>query len=127
MQNRVKFIILTGNKYPNLGERGGEGRSSWIKAVSRGGLFTPSQSLLLLLNSLEDKFKEYHGEKLNSVRDPIGQFALITENENPEIPGEILRLFSKTRFFIRLKHLNKETQVLSAKKRHVQHVSKYKY
>ena len=80
-----------------------------------------------LCKKANDIFNDFHGDKLKLCRDPI--IALTHElKKKIKIESEILNLSIKTRFFIRIKHLNKclRTKEISFQKRHVNHVNKFK-
>ena len=55
--------------------------------------------------------KDLHEETVYPYEDPIGTLVTLLEVEFSEIPLDILKLFSKTRFFIRLKKLNGDLKV----------------
>ena len=99
--------------------KGGKSKG-WIKAISRGGLFTPSPALVVEAKKWEKEFKNCHGEQLNSEKNPMMNLARILYEISPTVPREIVDLYSRTRFFIRLKHLNAIPKI-------VHHVSKFKY
>ena len=63
----------------------------------------------------EERFRALHEDTFYPYEDPIGTLALLLQVEFPKIPFEILELFSKTRFFIRLKKLNGELKVHNKK------------
>ena len=71
----------------------------------------PSPKFKDLLIRFEERFRALHEDTVYPYEDPIGTLALLLQVEFPEIPSEILKLFSKTRVFIRLKKLNCELKV----------------
>ena len=75
----------------------------------------------------EERFRALHEETVYPYEDPIGTLVTLLEVEFPEIPFDILKLFSKTRFFIRLKKLNGDLKVHNKryKKRYKNFVSKF--
>ena len=75
----------------------------------------PSPKFKKLLNLFEERFRALHEETVYPYEDPIGTLVTLLEVEFPEIPFDILKLFSKTRFFIRLKKLNGDLKVHNKK------------
>ena len=75
----------------------------------------PSPKFKDLLIMFEERFRALHEDTVYPYEDPIGTLALLLQVEFPEITFEILELFSKTRFFIRLKKLNGELKVHNKK------------
>ena len=120
------LALKLGQKYKGLGRKGGPG-TGWIQAVSRGGLYTPSKLLTSKLRNWETEFNSYHGATLKGEHDPINEVTQIIVQKDPTVPKSIVQLYSRTRFYIRLSHLNNENKMKSFKKRYVAHVSKYKY
>ena len=105
--------------------------SSYIQMKSQGGkgqgsLYMPSESFKDILNRCELLFNKFHGETLNLERRPIERLASKLEKMFPTVPREVLKLYSKTRFFIRIKYLNKKIleKEKSTKRKHLNHVSK---
>ena len=87
----------------------------------------PSPRFQEYLNKFEERFRALHEETLYPYEDPIGTLVALLEVEFPEIALEIINLFSKTRFFIRLKKLNGDLKVVKKKykKRYQNHVNKF--
>ena len=83
-------------------------KTKWITCLSQGGLFHPSPEFFDACKIFELHFNDFHGKELSRVYDPIVSFANILVDHYPMWDKEILMLYSKTRFFIRLKHLNKQ-------------------
>ena len=81
-----------------------------------------------MINEFEVLFKNFHDKGLNLDFDPVGHMTLCLEACYPDIPLDVLTLYSKTRFFIRLKHLNRlqKTQDKTLKKRHMTHIAQLK-
>ena len=92
---------------------------------SNGGLYVPTEEFMKTLEGFEEMFQSFHGTNLNKGTDPIGQMSLFLSACYPDMPGDVVSLYSKTRFFIRLKHLNKMllTQEKTYKKRHMTHIA----
>ena len=101
--------------------------SKWIEMISRGGLYLPSLELKQLVDSMERDFQRYHGPSLSLEQNSINILAKMLRIKNPDMPLELLELFSRARFFMRLKFLNNEMLVLekSIKRRYTVHVNKF--
>ena len=116
-----------GRQYPWIGDTAtSDTASPYIKILSRGGLKMPSPRFKHYLNIFEDRFKTLHGDDVYRYYDPIGTLTALLEVEFPDIPREILYLFSKTRFFIRIKKLNNDLKIHKTKfkKRYCNFVNK---
>ena len=76
---------------------------------------------------MENDFQKYHGPSLSLEKNAINILARLLHIKNQDMPYELLQLFSRTRFFIRLKYLNNEMQVLekTIKRRYTIHVNKF--
>ena len=104
-----------------------ETASAYIQILSRGGLKMPSLRFQQYLDKFEERFRALHEDKIYPYEDPIGTLSTLLNVEFPEIPLDIVNLFSKTRFFIRLKKLNGDLKVLKKKykKQYQNHVNKF--
>ena len=93
----------------------------------RGGLYIPSDELKQYLEQFEYDFALYHNPSISLQENSIMIFANILKLKHPTLPMDMLRLYSKTRFFIRLKFLNNELSVVekSMKRRYVTHINKF--
>ena len=98
-----------------------------MEMLSRGGLYIPSDELKQYLDEFETDFALYHNPSLSLQEDSIIIFANILKLKHPTLPMDMLTLYSKTRFFIRLKFLNNELLVVekSMKRRYVTHINKF--
>ena len=87
----------------------------------------PSLRFQQYLDKFEERFRALHEDKIYPYEDPIGTLSTLLNVEFPEIPLDIVNLFSKTRFFIRLKKLNGDLKVLKKiyKKQYQNHVNKF--
>ena len=101
--------------------------SKWIRMLSRGGLYLPSLKLKQLVEYMESDFQRYHGPSLSLEQNSINILAKMLRIKNPDMPLELLELFSRARFFMRLKFLNNEMLVLekSINRRYTVHVNKF--
>ena len=79
--------------------------------LSRGGLYLPSAELKQLVDSMETDFQKYHGPSLSLEKHSMNILAKILQLKNPGAPLDLLQLFSRARFYMRLKYLNKELKV----------------
>ena len=107
-------------KFPVLGSKDlKEATSRWISLISYGGLFHPSVEFMEACKLFECEFCKFHGETVSTCINPIETFACKLTKQFPEWDSSILMLFSKTRFFIRIKSLNKkhDVDVISNKSR----------
>ena len=101
--------------------------SKWIRMISRGGLYLPSAELKQLVDSMETDFQKYHGPSLSLEKHSMNILAKILQLKNPGVPLDLLQLFSRARFYMRLKYLNKELHVheKSIQRRYTIHVNKF--
>ena len=81
---------------------------AWIGALSKGGLTVPSKSFKKLLEKFELVFRDLHGDTLSyekgivcTLRETI--LARVPEAKN--MP-DVVRTYARSRFFLRLRHLN---------------------
>ena len=125
----INILTISDRKYDWLGQRTleREGRS-WTDYISCGKLFHPSEKFQKILVQSEKEFLQFHGNTLNLENKPIKKFTQRLKNIFPNIPSDILNVFSRTRFYIRLKYLNRclRVQEISTHKRYVNHVNKFK-
>ena len=129
--------IILGKMYPgsnftDLGEKTASSTaktSDYISKASRGGLYMPTENFMLILRKFETLFTKFHGDTISFEKNPIEKLSVILQNQFPHLPKAILRMYSKTRFFIRLRLLNKRLREVtnSMKKKHLKHISKIKY
>ena len=110
------YIAYRGRKYStSLGTPSGQLLSlpsntpsdGWIEQLSRGGLLVPSDDWLNKISQFELIFIEEHGKdslskKKNVIQAVCDKIAL----KFPEVPIEIIKIYVRTRTFIRLRHLN---------------------
>lgn len=93
-----KFI----NKYPNLGtkECSNADRNTWIKSISRGNLYYPSEyfySQLLLMRTL---FKSIHAETLQDGKECLGTLVKqLQQCQKVELPHDLVYFFAKISVF----------------------------
>ena len=108
-------------------EPGQKKELGWLGYLNKQGLMKPTPEFTALLKKFEIIFKQFHGESLAEIYDPIDQFFQILKNKFKDTPTEILFFYSKVRFFIRLKHLNKQLdlEMLESRKKQNVHTNKY--
>jgi hypothetical protein len=106
----------------------GEEKKGWISSLSRGGLFSPTEEFMGLMKQFEEVFQCYHGSEISLDPDPINKFGVILKNKFPLLPNKLLFFYSKVRFFIRLRHLNKclDLELNEMEKKYFIHLNKYK-
>ena len=121
-------------KYPELGcktrEASNQGQSSstWISALSRGGLTLPSDNFFKQVRLFEEVFKDIHGKNgLNAQHKVMATTEHQILCRFKSVPVDVVKKYVRTRTFIRIKFLNqrlkeeKETKKKNrnlAKKRH---------
>ena len=78
-------------------------------------------------DKFEERFRALHEDKFYPYEDSIGTLSTLINVELPEMPVDIVNLFSKTRSLIRLKKLNNNLTVLKKKykKQYQNHVNKF--
>ena len=84
---------------------------SWTQKLSLGNLTLPSYTLLNYCLILNDKFESYHNPspyKINMEKGVVKTLCDLLVVLYPQIPGEVITSFIKTRTFIRIKHLNEK-------------------
>ena len=60
----------------------------------------PKARFLEVLTKVEEEFKSFHGREVNFCKDPIATFTSLIEPKFKDVPREVLKVYSKTRFFI---------------------------
>lgn len=81
--------------------------NSWISEISKGNLIYPSQELLDLIHEFELVFCLFHGKKLDKNPGVIQRFLELLKSKYPSCDDQFLKLYCRTRTFLRLKHLKK--------------------
>ena len=99
-------------KFPSLGSKDPHETSSrWVAVLSYGGLFHPSTEFFEACKLFERDFLKFHGDSVSMCLNPIETFSSQLVEKYPNWDYSILNLFSRTRFFIRIKELNKKINV----------------
>ncbi|CAL8069003.1 unnamed protein product [Orchesella dallaii] len=92
---------------------------SWIQLKSRGGLTIPSYDWVNACERMDKVFVEYHTrDGLLHINQKPGAIRGLTKkmfNIFPDIPEPAVRLFVRTRTFIRINHIN--DQIVAARSR----------
>ena len=70
----------------------------------------PSEDFLKSVHEMEEIFKKIHKETVSLKPRPIERVASLIVART-KVPRDVATLFSKTRLYIRIKHLNKLLQV----------------
>lgn len=94
--------------------------NGWIETLSRGGLTTPSKEVLEMVEVGNKIFENIHGEEHGWLRKEgalVSNFHKTLSDKFPNIPTKLLRRFSRTRVFIRIKFLNTANKISSEEKR----------
>ncbi|CAL8083730.1 unnamed protein product [Orchesella dallaii] len=83
---------------------------SWVQRKSRGNLTVPTYDWLAMCSKLDKVFVQHHDlpgpVKVNQNPGAIRGLRRKLEKRFPEIPPQAIRLFVRTRTFIRIKHVN---------------------
>ncbi|KAJ8881097.1 hypothetical protein PR048_017570, partial [Dryococelus australis] len=85
--------------------------SDWISIISRGGLKTPSSEWLDIARQFEIVFAAFHGTELSKSTKLHEKFSELNE--------KFLRVYVRTRTFIRIRHLDYKMKISAIKKSHV--------
>ncbi|XP_035204443.1 uncharacterized protein LOC118179377 [Stegodyphus dumicola] len=81
----------------------------WIETLSRGGLLVPSEEWLKKISQFEVVFVSEHGKDGLSRNNNIMQtMCKKIAQKFPDVHNEIIKIYVKTRTFIRLRYLNTE-------------------
>ena len=101
--------------------------NGWLGFLNHQGLMKPTPEFIKLLSEFERDFSNFHGESLSLENDPILKLGQILKEKYKTVPSELLFFYSKVRFFIRLKHLNKQLDldINESKKKNNTHINKY--
>ena len=81
---------------------------AWIGALSKGGLTVPSKSFKKLLEKFELVFRDLHGDTLSYEKGivcTLRETILARVQEAKNMP-DLVRTYARSRFFLRLRHLN---------------------
>jgi hypothetical protein len=108
-------------------EAGQDKTMGWLGYLNHRGLMNPTKEFQNLIAQFDLVLVKYHGHELTLEKFPIETFTRILKSQFPSVPEELLFFYSKVRFFIRLKHLNKclNLELIESKKKHNIHVNKY--
>jgi hypothetical protein len=122
------------NTYPDLGSKTCEHyvfekkECPWIFDLSRGGLTAPSPEFVDKILQFEKIFSSLHGSGISKEAKVVQKTIEKISEAFPHFPVDIIKKYSRTRTFIRMKFLNHnlkvETEAIrarnSAKKIHFQ-------
>ncbi len=105
------YIAFRGHKFdPTLGVRTHQSSSTctdtWIDVLSKGGLFKPAAWWLDTIREFEVVFWALHGNAASKVTRVIGRLRNMLEKRFPHVHPAVVRLYARTRTFIRIRHLN---------------------
>ncbi len=79
--------------------------SKWIDNLSFGGLTKPSKEFFLLIKKFEEVFEKMHGQDILHETKIIDKLHQKLRTLFPLVSDDIIRLYSRTRTHIRIKHL----------------------
>ena len=120
------------SEYPELGIKTcdaqlfGQDSSVWITALSRGGLTKPSNKFLSILKNFEDIFDVFHGSTINPCQNVITSLIKLIQSKHPEVPLSVVKKYSRTRTFIRIKNLNRKINQEAFRKRNEKQLKQFK-
>jgi hypothetical protein len=84
-------------------EPGQKKELGWLGYLNKQGLMKPTPEFTALLKKFEIIFKQFHGESLAQIYDPIDQFFQILKNKFKDTPTEILFFLFKSKIFYKIK------------------------
>lgn len=90
--------------------------SSWIKLLSAGGLTVPTPEWMETIREMEKVFRLIHGDSFQKSPGVTKNLISKLEARFPEINKSAIRLFSRIRTFIRIRHLNRTASLVSFRK-----------
>ncbi|GBL75626.1 hypothetical protein AVEN_154943-1 [Araneus ventricosus] len=80
---------------------------TWIEVLSKRGLLVPTDEWCEQIKKIEQTFLEMHGSNYLSIeRNVISNLCLALKEKFPSVSEEIIKIYSRTRTFIRLRWLN---------------------
>ena len=89
---------------------------SWIGLKGKGKLFEPTEDLIEICEKLDSEFNDFHGEGLKLCKDPMNTLCINIAKKYPTFPFTIIKLYTKVKFYARLKHLNMDVKMKSFNK-----------
>ena len=90
---------------------------NWLQTLSYGGLRQPSEYWFNGAQKMENEFRAYHETGLRKHRHVIKSFANRVSKHNKDVPQAAILLFFRTRTFIRLHYLNRQSAAAAANKK----------
>lgn len=107
-------------KYPSLGtiSRNAENLNSaeWIKALSLGGLTVPTADWMKTVEQFETIFHSIHGTDISREKGIVRKLKTTLENQFPSVCKEAVHIYCRIRTFIRIRHLNRNRDLVSARR-----------
>lgn len=82
--------------------------NTWISDMDKGHLAYPSKELLDFVKDFEVVFILFHGKEIDEKCKVIGRFFEVLKCKYPHCDDVFLKLYSRTRTFIRLNYLKKQ-------------------
>lgn len=76
--------------------------------MSYGGLTKPTDEVLRWVHNLEEKFLQIHGAEFKIRENVRKELEHSLFSECTDVPNEVVKLFAKTRIYMRCKHLNQK-------------------
>ena len=84
---------------------------SWIALNGEGKLFGPTDDFKYIIKRCDTMFDVYNGKCLRICNNPLEQVVKLILGEHPTFPPNVVRLYSKVKFFARICQLNQDIQV----------------
>lgn len=84
--------------------------SPWLESLSRGGLCQPSNSFIAQVKKMEKIFNKMHGSDLLNISFVTQTLFTLLCDAVPDVPIPVLKKYSSTRTFIRLKYINRKAK-----------------
>lgn len=82
----------------------------------------PSEKMMSIAKTAESMFNSYHGQTLKTEKGVVKTFYEMLVAKFPSIEFKVLRKFARTRTFIRLRHLNRQSEIETLRKRQMKKI-----
>lgn len=89
-----------------------ESDNGWVEKLSRGGLIVPTDNWLNTIKELEVMFALFHGDSVSKERNVVQGLCRILSDKYPSLSPEIIKLYVRSRMFIRIRQVNAEAKAL---------------
>lgn len=90
-------------------------RFGWVEVLSRGGLTVPTDDWLRKVSQFELIFNEFNGlESVSKEKGIVKTICAAIRTKYPDFSPEIVKLYVRTRLFIRMRFLNMKQKMVKA-------------